>query len=227
MRFTHLKLGHWRNFVSVDVPLAQRAFIVGPNASGKSNLLDALRFLRDVARPAGGLRSAIDERGGIGRVRSLHAGLRRGRGLARGYSSPSMPMLLEVRMEIDGKPWRYSLAIDDVPEDVTVVSEEVDGRKVPSFGARTRMTGKIPSASRRHIWSRSAPTGRSESSSKRWRPWSTPISSPSSSASREGDPLATPVGAIRMGTICSNRSGPSPTTSAQGDSRSCKVSSRR
>jgi predicted ATPase len=130
MRFTHLKLGNWRNFVSVDVPLAQRAFIVGPNASGKSNLLDALRFLRDVARPAGGLRSAVDERGGIGRVRSLHAGIRR-TSTARAYSPPSMPMLLEVRMELDGKPWRYSLQIDDVPEDVTVVSEEVDGPDGP------------------------------------------------------------------------------------------------
>jgi hypothetical protein len=54
MRFTHLKLENWRNFLSADLPLLQRAFVVGPNASGKSNLLDAFRFLRDVADPQGG-----------------------------------------------------------------------------------------------------------------------------------------------------------------------------
>ncbi len=131
MRFTHLKLGNWRNFVSVDVDLAQRTFLVGPNASGKSNLLDALRFLRDVARPAGGLRSATDEHGGIGRFRSLHAGHRSRSGSTGRNAPPPMPVLLEVRMELEGMPWRYSLEIDDVAGDVTVVSEEVDGPDGP------------------------------------------------------------------------------------------------
>jgi predicted ATPase len=58
MRFTRLALENWRNFRSVDVPLAQRVFVVGPNASGKSNLLDTIRFLRDVADRAGGLSRA-------------------------------------------------------------------------------------------------------------------------------------------------------------------------
>ena len=49
MRIDHLSLMNWRNFKTVDVSLGNRLFVVGPNASGKSNLLDALRFLRDVA----------------------------------------------------------------------------------------------------------------------------------------------------------------------------------
>ena len=49
MIITRLKLTNWRNFTDVDVPLLDRAFIIGPNASGKPNLLDAIRFLR-VAR---------------------------------------------------------------------------------------------------------------------------------------------------------------------------------
>ena len=36
-RITHLGLSNWRNFPKVDVDLAGRAFLVGPNASGKSN----------------------------------------------------------------------------------------------------------------------------------------------------------------------------------------------
>ena len=43
---------HWRNFQGqVDMPLAPQVFLLGPNASGKSNVLDALRFLRDTAGP--------------------------------------------------------------------------------------------------------------------------------------------------------------------------------
>ena len=74
MIITRLKLTNWRNFTDVDVPLLDRAFIIGPNASGKSNLLDAIRFLRDVAkREGGGLQSAVGRRGGVRQIRSLSA----------------------------------------------------------------------------------------------------------------------------------------------------------
>ena len=77
MIITRLKLENWRNFTEVDIPLRDRAFIIGPNASGKSNLLDAIRFLRDVAnREGGGLQSAALRRGGVSQLRSLssHSG---------------------------------------------------------------------------------------------------------------------------------------------------------
>ncbi len=70
-----LGLKNWRNFQRVeDVPLRQRQFIVGPNASGKSNLLDVFRFLRDIAKSeGGGLQKAVKDRGGISRLRCLSA----------------------------------------------------------------------------------------------------------------------------------------------------------
>ena len=74
MIITRLKLTNWRNFTDVDVPMRDRAFIIGPNASGKSNLLDAIRFLRDVAkREGGGLQAAVRRRGGVRQIRSLSA----------------------------------------------------------------------------------------------------------------------------------------------------------
>ena len=74
MIITRLKLTNWRNFTDVDVPMRDRAFIIGPNASGKSNLLDAIRFLRDVAkREGGGLQAAVSRRGGVPQIRSLSA----------------------------------------------------------------------------------------------------------------------------------------------------------
>jgi len=129
MLFTRLKLENWRNFRSVDVPLAQRVFVVGPNASGKSNLLDSIRFLRDIADRAGGLRRAVDERRGMGAIRSLHAPAPPPRTPARsGMRAPSAPPVrVEVQAEIEGKSWRYSLALGDPHGEATVVSEEVDG----------------------------------------------------------------------------------------------------
>lgn len=75
LRLTRVHLQNWRNFRNAEVELARRAFLVGPNASGKSNFLDALRFLRDIARPEGGLQSALEQpgRGGFTNVRCLFA----------------------------------------------------------------------------------------------------------------------------------------------------------
>lgn len=73
MEITHLRLKNWRNFPAADVAISRRTFVYGPNASGKTNFLDALRFLRDIARPGGGIRGAVDDRGGFAAIRSLHA----------------------------------------------------------------------------------------------------------------------------------------------------------
>ena len=65
---------NWRNFQQINVPLRERQFIVGPNASGKSNLLDIFRFLRDIAKAeGGGLQKAVSDRGGVSKIRCLSA----------------------------------------------------------------------------------------------------------------------------------------------------------
>lgn len=63
MKLAHVELWNWRNFAHVEFNLNTRLFVVGPNASGKSNLLDAMRFVFDVAKT--GLREAAEQRGGI------------------------------------------------------------------------------------------------------------------------------------------------------------------
>ncbi len=73
LQFLNLRLANWRNFVHVDVPLQGRAFLVGPNASGKSNLLDAFRFLHDLVALGGGFQEAIAKRGGVSKLRCLAA----------------------------------------------------------------------------------------------------------------------------------------------------------
>jgi predicted ATPase len=73
MHISHIELYSWKNFRKISAELTERVFLVGPNASGKSNFLDALRFLRDLAAPGGGLQRAVDERGGVSKIRCLAA----------------------------------------------------------------------------------------------------------------------------------------------------------
>lgn len=101
MLITRLKLKNWRNFKNVDIRLRERVYVIGPNASGKSNLLDVLRFLRDVAKPeGGGLQKAVKERGGIKKLRCL---------LAR--KDPEVSIMVELAERMDADPeWRYTLS---------------------------------------------------------------------------------------------------------------------
>ena len=62
---------NWRNFQTADATLGQRTFPVGPNACGKSNFLEVFRFLKDIAKPGGGLQSAVNRRGGLSKIRCL------------------------------------------------------------------------------------------------------------------------------------------------------------
>lgn len=99
MRFTRLKLTNWRNFKSAEVALASRVFFVGPNASGKSNLIDALRFLREVATTKyGGLAGAIERRQGVSSLRCLQA-------------TRNSDVGIEVDIGDDAEPrqWTYTL----------------------------------------------------------------------------------------------------------------------
>lgn len=73
LRFTHIYLENWRNFSKVDLCLQSRVFLVGPNASGKSNLLDVFRFLHDIVSVGGGFREAVTKRGGVSSIRALSA----------------------------------------------------------------------------------------------------------------------------------------------------------
>lgn len=99
MIISRVILRNWRNFLEIDVLLGDRVFIVGPNASGKSNFLDVFRFLSDISK--NGLQKAIESRGGLSKIRCLSA---------RKYPE----IYIEVHFaEINSQKtsWRYSLAI--------------------------------------------------------------------------------------------------------------------
>ena len=73
LKIRRLRLRNWKNFVDVEVAIENRIFLVGPNASGKSNFLDVFRFLRDLASSGGGFQEAVRRRGGVSAIRCLAA----------------------------------------------------------------------------------------------------------------------------------------------------------
>ena len=94
-------LSNWKNFVHADVHLTDRTFLVGPNASGKSNFLDAIRFLNDIAKSGGSLENALIQRGGLQKIRCLSA-----------RKKPNVSITIFVGNRGNGGPiWEYQLAL--------------------------------------------------------------------------------------------------------------------
>lgn len=62
----HLKLRNWRSIEAAELTFAPFTVVVGRNSSGKSNLVDALVFAREVATDAD---TAVSRRGGIVSIR--------------------------------------------------------------------------------------------------------------------------------------------------------------
>lgn len=79
MTLTHLEIKNFRSIGEIELELSPLTVLVGPNASGKSNILDALQFVRDVFLH--GLAAAVDKRQGANHVR------------CRAHSSPDTDVL--------------------------------------------------------------------------------------------------------------------------------------
>jgi predicted ATPase len=100
LHFSKIELKNWKNFTKVEVGLTDRVFIIGPNASGKSNFLDAFRFLRDLVLEGGGLAKAVSNRGSMGRLRSLYA-----------RANTDVSIKVDV-LDEDGRGWQYQLSFN-------------------------------------------------------------------------------------------------------------------
>jgi len=111
MYISKIVLKNWNNFQDVNVPLGWRVFLIGPNASGKSNFLDAFRFLRDVATD--GMSKAVSRRGGISAIRCL---------AARRYSQVTIEVELSDK---EGPKWTYTLSMNQDNQRRPIVKEEI------------------------------------------------------------------------------------------------------
>ena len=97
--------------------------MLGPNAAGKSNLLDAVRFLRDVSKHrGGGLQDAIERRGGVGKIRCLHA-----------RADTEILIEADIVDENSSLVWKYELGFNIPPKGKR--DPQVTKERVTSYGS--------------------------------------------------------------------------------------------
>lgn len=118
MFVSRLRLCNWKNFQDIDVKIAERCFVIGANATGKSNFLDALRFLRDIVNQGGGLQYAVASRGGVTKIRCLSA---------RTHTNVRIEVDLNQEGEVNPK-WRYVIDFrhtgGGIQKSKAIISEE-------------------------------------------------------------------------------------------------------
>ncbi|MDR2756628.1 MAG: AAA family ATPase [Planctomycetaceae bacterium] len=118
MYVSRLTAQNWRNFTKIVVSFQETTYLVGANASGKSNFLDIFRFMRDVAAPkGGGLQKAIANRGGLKKIRCLAA-----------RQHPNIELQFELKQNLSSQfpDWIYKLSFQgDRAQQVKIVSESV------------------------------------------------------------------------------------------------------
>jgi predicted ATPase len=112
-RITRLQLANWRNFTRLEADLSQRVILVGPNASGKSNLLDAIRFLQDLVAVGGGFQEAVGRRNGVSRLRSLSA---------RRY--PDVGIQVSIGNDHNLEQWTYEIAFGQTNQRAPIITKE-------------------------------------------------------------------------------------------------------
>lgn len=113
VRVTSVHTERFRALVDVSVKLGGVTVLVGPNASGKSSILDAIAFVGRALRF--GLRSAIEDEGGIQRLRTRGA-------------AGAVVIALGLEVERAGAPpvpAEYRLALGDLNGRVVVDSESL------------------------------------------------------------------------------------------------------
>jgi predicted ATPase len=69
---TRVRLRHYRSLAAADVGLGRLLLLVGPNGSGTSNFLDAVRLLSESLQTS--LDQALRSRGGVAEVRRRSTG---------------------------------------------------------------------------------------------------------------------------------------------------------
>jgi len=132
MYISRLRVQNWRNFTKLDVSFQETVYLIGPNASGKSNFLDIFRFIRDIVNPnGGGLQQAILSRGGLTKVRSL---------AARQKSNIEIDIEFKESLASEDSPadWKYFLSIKNeiAGKRRVLVDKEVVYRKNKEIFAR-------------------------------------------------------------------------------------------
>jgi predicted ATPase len=113
------KIKNYKSLRNVEIDLNKFNVLIGPNASGKSNLLDCLAFISEIAQ--GRVDEGISKRGGYEHV--VFGGERRN-------------IELSIKFPLDNKPSEYFISISDKgidKENLTIGKEVVIDRELDKF----------------------------------------------------------------------------------------------
>lgn len=91
MLITRVKVSNFKSFEELDIELGSFNVLIGANASGKSNFLTILKFLKDIAES--GLNNAISMQGGVDYIRNVNLGA-------------SENLSVELHIDVGDKPLR-------------------------------------------------------------------------------------------------------------------------
>jgi predicted ATPase len=116
-RVSRLTLKNFKSFDDAAIDLPNLTILIGPNASGKSNLLSAFSFLKDIMQY--GLDDAVSIQGGIDAVRCL-------------YIPRSEPIDIGLRIELPGRlrEPHFSFLVQPVRDEETRLSRRVQYRNL-------------------------------------------------------------------------------------------------
>lgn len=107
MIITNISLKNWKNFSELKVKCSKLMFIIGHNATGKSNLLDAIIFLRDIAR-YGFQKAIISVRGGVENIKYINS-----------EKSSDISLIIDI-----DNTYQYKIAFEINDENKALIKEE-------------------------------------------------------------------------------------------------------
>lgn len=144
MAITSITLSNFKSFRHLDVELGEFATVVGANASGKSNFVEAFNFVRNIANF--GLDNAVSLQGGVEYLRNVNIGAAQDLTLQFVDNTP-VPILTrrplqETQVRAYESVYRFVLSFGDgsgsfeVSEDQLVQRCEVGARGEPKTKAK-------------------------------------------------------------------------------------------
>jgi predicted ATPase len=107
-RITRITIKNYRSITDLTVEMPDLMVLVGENGSGKSNFVDALRFLSDAVR--NGIAIAISKRGGITSILSKNR--------------KNMQIGIEIELSIDNDNYVYGFVLDGKTPDAYRTTKE-------------------------------------------------------------------------------------------------------
>ena len=128
MLIKKIRLKNFKNFKDVELELSDMNVLVGANASGKSNFLQALKFLKDIQEH--GLENAISLQGGMEYLRNINCGEEEAVEIEVEFNNTQMDKVLatvgstssQLYLDNTNLTYLYKQSSNEIYEEVTIQS---------------------------------------------------------------------------------------------------------